>query len=165
MCRKRGAHLLGALSIIFLFVGCEHFHAKTFFTTNPLYYTDLIGRTHEEWELLVWDETERVLKETFPQEIFKDLCAAELHQMLPPKSVPYHAFNYNQAKPFINSSHQVVFYPLGRIDILFHEYIHARNSQWSEQCLSEMLSILLTRSWEREAGGYVLKVLNEPKPR
>ncbi len=163
--RKRQHSLGFLLATIFLLVGCEHFHAKTFLTTSPLYYTDLIGSNHEKWEQITWDETERVLLAEFPQEIFRDLCAADLHRMLPPRTIPYHAFNIGQLKGMTNGSHQVVLYPLGQIDVLFHEYIHARNSQWSEKCLSEMLAILLTRSWASENSVNVRKLADQTLPR
>jgi hypothetical protein len=133
--------------LIFILTGCTYFHAGTFFTTSPLYYTDLFPGNAEEWEQRTWEETGRMMKEEYPEEIFNDVCQANLDQMLKPKTNSYHAFNYNKIVGMHNQTSNFVIYPIGQVDVLFHEYIHSRNSQFSDKCLSEMIAISLTKKW------------------
>ena len=125
-----------ALSLSILSAGCAYFDAKSFFTTHPLYYGDLAADIAVTWEFFIWDETGK-LYERFP-------CAAAARRLEIPKTTAIHAFN---KKGMYNIPNHVVTYPIGEMDVLYHEYIHARNSVLDQQCLSEVFAQHATKRW------------------
>lgn len=139
------------LIIALAFCGCEHFHAKTFFTTNPLYYTDLFPGNQEDWEQFTWAEAQREVARKYPHELFEGataICGKRPQDMIAPKVKALHAFNFGGAQAMYNKSNDVILYPIGNIEALFHEYSHAMDTQWSPECLSEMLAIERSRDWK-----------------
>jgi hypothetical protein len=123
-------------------------HAKTFLTTNPLYYSDLNPKVRQKWENMTWQKSGEVLEDNFPKGLLNsDMCEGAMSAPQPATNA-VHAFNYAGAIAMFNKSNNLVLYPLGDIDALFHEYVHARLHWTTDNCKSELLAIALTRKFD-----------------
>jgi len=127
-----------ALSLVVLpsFSGCAHFDAKAFVTTNPLYYSDLIPGNAKDWERVVWANTHKPYRNI--------ACAKPALAVTQPKTKALNAFS---DKGLYNKPNHLVLYPIGEIDILMHEYFHARNATLDQRCISEVWAIYATNDW------------------
>ncbi len=156
---RRTLGCFGLATALTLSTGCKHFHPGTFFTTNPLYYSDLVPGNAEGWEQGVWQDAQSEMKRRYPKKMFGPgaLCEKRPAEMTKPETHGLHAFNFGKNKALYNSANDVILYPIGDIEILFHEYVHAMDAQWSDECRAEMRAIDLTRDWVKRRG--------KPKPR